>query len=88
MHHIDTHAGTLNGLVQDTGMVLDRVAAVGGCACLLFHPVPTAAENATVGDFLAMYDQVPATIAERRDAWVATPRNVVEHLDRSRERSG
>jgi hypothetical protein len=81
MHLMDTFP-TLKALVSKTREVCDRVAEVGGCACLLFHPTTPRLAEATAREYLEAYDEILDDLASRKDCWVATPREVVEHMER------
>lgn len=84
-HLMDTHLRNPSALLECASKALDEVRQVGGCACLLVHP---AAQNDwTVATFLSTYERLMEVVAARRDAWVATPTQVIDHLE-AMERSG
>ena len=80
MHLMDTAMTTLDDMVSSTGELLERVKQVGGCACLLFHPCAPRWAPIRGADFLRAYDTVLDMIA-REGAWVATPGELVQHLE-------
>jgi len=81
MHIMDVAIADSDALVASVEQLLDRARAVGGCACLLFHPCPTS--TTTVGKYLRIYETVLRRIAGMADAWIATPREVIVRLEQS-----
>ena len=84
VHVMDATVTDLPAMVEISRRVLDRTAETGGCACLLYHPflrinslVPI-----TIREFVEAYETVLDTIGSRDDVWVATPRDVVQHMER------
>ena len=59
--------------------LLDRVAAVGGCAVLLFHPCPP--PWADTQEYLAFYRDLLGVIADADGAWVVPPAECVQRLE-------
>ena len=78
-HLMDSGLASLEAIPQAVRKLLESVSAAGGCLTLLFHPSPPL--ESTVGEYLATYEAVLDMLAARDDAWVATPRQVVECLE-------
>lgn len=81
MHVMDVAIPDSNTLVASIDQLLDRARSVSGCACLLFHPCPTA--TATVGEYLRLYETVLRRIVAMPDAWIATPREVIARMEQT-----
>ena len=78
VHLLDTHVPRGRALATMVEGLLSSVARVGGCACLLFHPSPPV--GMTVRAFLDEYREVLSVVTSQREAWVATPAEVVRQI--------
>jgi hypothetical protein len=81
VHLMDVAVADGEAIVDSVDEVLNVARAVGGCACLLFHPSPMATQTAP--ESLRTYETVLRRLVSRPDAWIATPREVVERMEQS-----
>lgn len=79
VHLMDKALPDARCALEGAAALLDRVAAVGGCAVLLFHPCPP--PWATTQEYLAFYRDLLGLIADADGAWVVPPAECVRHLE-------
>jgi len=79
VHLMDKALPDAGRALEGASALLDRVAAVGGCAVLLFHPCPP--PWADTREYLAFYRDLLRLIADADGAWVVPPAECMRRLE-------
>ncbi len=81
MHLMDGALGGKEEIIPAVKSLLDKVANVGGCACLLFHCSPPF--DIITKEYLDLYEDVIDILTCRDDCWNAKPCEIIEAVHKA-----